>query len=106
MGISNTFAEYAQNAAEIKALEARIKEYDLKQDQLRPYIIASMIEQGMKTMDLDIGKFTVGKTKKWIYPEAVIDLGEEFKAAKATAESNGEAMLEETDKLTYTPVKL
>lgn len=106
MGVSNVFGEYAQNATEIGALKAKIAEYELKQDQLKPHIIASMIENGAASMDLDIGKFTISKTKKWVYPEAVVELGESYKAEKAKAESTGEATYETVDGLKYTPVKL
>ncbi len=106
MSVSNLYSEYAQNAAEIGALKARIAEFELKQDQLKPHIIAMMIEQGAEKIELDIGKFTVSKLKSWSYPESVIELGEEFKAAKAKAESTGEATYEVTESLRYTPVKL
>lgn len=106
MPISNVFGEYAQNDAEIKALKAQIAAFELKQDQLRPFIIKSMVEQGAAKLELDIGKFTVSRRKAWAYPETVLELGEAFKAAKATAESTGAATYEETESLVYTPVKL
>lgn len=106
MSITNLYTEYAQNAAEIGALEAKISEFKLKQDQLKPLIIKMMIEQRAEKIELDIGKFTVSRLKSWTYPEAVLDLGEEFKAAKAKAESTGEATYEVNETLRYTPVKL
>ncbi len=106
MGISNIFGEYAINDAQIKSLKAQIAEIELKQDQLRPHIITSMVEQGMTKTELDIGKFTVERRKVWTYPEAVVELGEELKAQKATAESTGEATYTEVEGLRYTPVKL
>lgn len=106
MPLSNLFGEYAQNASEIDALKAKIKEFELKQDQLKPFIIKSMIEEGMDKVELDIGKFTISRTKSWTYPEPVIELGEAFKAAKATAESTGDATYEEVEGLRYTAPKI
>lgn len=106
MAVTNIYGEYARNAAEIHALKAKIAEYELKQDQLKPHIIEMMTEQGAEKIELDIGKFTITRLKSWSYPEAVVDLGEEFKAAKAKAESTGEATYEVNESLRYTPVKL
>lgn len=104
--MTNLYHEYAQNKAEINALKAKIAEFELKQDQLAPHIIKGMIDQGMEKIEMDLGKFTVTKRKSWTYPEAVVDLGEEFKAAKAKAESTGDATYEVTEGLLFTPVKL
>lgn len=99
MPISDLFGEYAQLDAEIKALEA-------KQEQLRPHILQMMIDSGEDKRDIGVGKFSAGKRKVWTYPEEVLAVGEEFKAAKAKAESTGEATYEEVDQLKYTSVKL
>lgn len=99
MPISNIFAEYADVDAQIKALE-------VKKEQLRPFIVKKMIEDGVDKLETELGKFSVNPLKKWSYPEEVIELGEEFKAAKAKAESTGEATFEETPSLRFTPAKL
>lgn len=106
MGITNLHAEYASNHAEIAALKAKIAEFELKQDQLKPFIIEQMNESGVSKMETDIGKFTVSKRKTWTYPEAIVELGDELKNQKAKAESTGEATYEEVEGLTFTPVKL
>ncbi len=99
MGVSNIFAEYADVDAQIKALE-------VKKEQLRPFIVKKMIEDGVDKVETELGKFSVNQLKKWSYPEEVVELGEEFKAAKAKAESTGEATFEETPSLRFTPAKL
>lgn len=97
--MENVYEEYAVLESQIAALEA-------KKDQLRPSILKKMIEDGMTKVDTAVGKFSVTKRKTWTYPEEVNELGEEFKAAKAKAESTGEATYEESDSLRFTSAKL
>lgn len=99
MPISNLYGEYASLDAQIKALET-------KKEQLRPHILKMMVEQDLDKVDAGVGKFTIVPIKKWTYPEAVVELGEKFKAAKAKAESTGDATFEETPSFRFTPVKL
>lgn len=99
MGVTNLFEEYAQLEAQLSALE-------LKKEQLRPFIIEKMISDGVEKIDIGVGKFAVSPRKTWTYPAEVVELGEEFKAAKAKAESTGEATYEETPSLRYTAAKL
>ena len=99
MPISNLYGEYAKLEAEISALE-------LKKEQLRPHIIKQMVDEGIEKTDIGVGKFSVSKRKVWTYPDEVLDIGEQFKAAKAKSESTGEATYEETDQLRYTANKL
>lgn len=99
MSVSNLFEEYAKIRAEKEALE-------LKEEQLKPFIIQMMIEEGEDKKDIGVGKFSVSQRKTWTYPEEVVELGETFKAAKAKAESTGDATFEETPSLRYTPTKL
>ncbi len=99
MGISNLYGEYAQLEAEEKAIK-------LKKEQLRPIIIEQMLNEGIEKLDIGVGKFSVTQLKSWSYPAEVVELGEEFKAAKAKAESTGEATFEEAPSLRYTSAKL
>ncbi len=99
MSISNLYGEYAKLEAEIAALE-------MKKEQLRPHLIGMMVAEGLDKIETALGKFSVGKRKVWAYPQEVLDINEEFKAAKAKAESTGEATYEEVDQLRFTPVKL
>jgi len=99
MHVTSVYEEYASLEAEIKALEA-------KKEQLRPMIIKSMIDQGVEKIETAVGKFSMGKRKVWTYPESVKELEEEFKSAKALAESTGEATCELVDQLRFTQVKL
>jgi len=97
--MSNIYEEYAAVDAEEKAIKA-------KKEQLRPFIIKKMIEDGLDKIETSLGKFSVTPLKSWTYPEGVIELGDSFKAAKAKAESTGEATFEESPSLRFTPVKL
>lgn len=97
--MDNIFEEYAVIDAEISALEA-------KKDELRPQILKQMTDQKAEKIETGVGKFSITKLKKWTYPEPVVELGEEFKAAKAKAESTGEATYVESDSLRFTAVKL
>lgn len=99
MQVVSVYDEYASLEAQIKALEA-------KKEQLRPLIIKGMIDQGLKKMETAVGKFSLGKRKVWTYPETVKELEEEFKSAKALAESTGEATYEEVEQLRFTQVIL
>lgn len=99
MPISNIFAEYADVDAQIKALE-------LKKEQLRPFIIDKMLDEGTQKIESELGSFSVNALKKWKYPADVVELGEEFKAAQAKAQSTGDATYEETPSLRFTPAKL
>ncbi len=99
MPISNIYGEYAEVDAQIKALE-------LKKEQLRPFIVQGMIDDGVDKLETALGKFSVNPLKKWAYPEYVLEIGENFKTAKARAESTGEATFEETPSLRFTPAKL
>jgi phage shock protein A len=99
MGISNLYEEYALLESQIAALET-------KKDQLRPHILQMMIDNGTEKVETSVGKFSVSKRKVWTYPEAVTELGEKFKEAKATAESTGDATFEEVDQLRFTIAKI
>lgn len=99
MQVVSVYDEYAQLEAEIKALEA-------KKEQLRPVILKSMMDQGLEKIETAVGKFSLGKRKVWSYPETVKDLEDEYKSAKALAESTGEATYEEVEQLRFTQVKL
>lgn len=97
--MQNIFEEYAVLESEIAALE-------LKKEQLRPFILKKMIDEKVDKLDIGTGKFSITKLKKWTYPESVMELGEEFKAAKAKAESTGDATYTESESLRFSAVKL
>ncbi len=87
-------------------LEAEIAARELKKEQLRPFILEQMIAKGIKKQETSVGSFSVSKLKKWVYPEKVTKLNDEYKAAKAKAESTGEATYEEQESLRFTMIKL
>jgi len=95
----NPYEQYA-------LIKSNIKELETKEAELKEIILADLESKGMDKFDIGAGKFAVAKLKKWSYPEAVLELGEEFKAAKAKSESTGEATFTETASLRYVEAKL
>ena len=91
---------------EYATLEAQIKVLENKKDELRGLILNEMIEKGTEKFETALGKFSAIKLKRWEYPKKVITLGEDFKEAKAKAESTGEATYTESDSLRFSAVKL
>ncbi len=87
-------------------LDAQIKELENKKDELRGLILKGMVESGEESVETGVGKFTVTRLKTWTYPEKVIELGDKFKAAKAKAESTGDATYIEKESLRFTQIKL
>ena len=78
----------------------------MKKEQLRPHIIGMMIDEGIEKLETGLGKFSILKTKKWEYPEEVVELGDRFNVAKTKAQQTGEATFEETESLRFTSAKL
>ncbi len=97
--MSTYYDEYA-------ILDAQIKEMENKKDELRGLILRDMVEAGEEAIETAVGKFSVTKLKTWTYPENVISLGDKFKAAKAKAESTGDATYIEKESLRFTQIKL
>lgn len=97
--MGNIYEEYATLESQIAALEA-------KKEQLRPHILKSMIDQGLEKIETAVGTFSSGSRKVWTYPDEVLEIGEDFKAAKAKAEKTGDATFEEVPQLRFTKVKL
>ncbi len=91
---------------EYAVLDAQIKELENKKDELRVLILKGMVESGEESVETGVGKFTVTRLKTWSYPEKVIELGDKVKAAKAKAESTGEASYTEKESLRFTQIKL
>ncbi len=97
--MSAHYTKYAELDAQIKALEA-------EKDEVKGFILAEMVEEGQDAVETEVGKFSVTRLKMWTYPEKVTELGDKFKAAKAKAESTGEATYVEKDSLRFTGIKL
>ncbi len=93
------YDEYAVINAEISRLEA-------KKDELKGLILQEMVESGEESVETQVGKFTITRSKSWVYPEKVIEMGDKFKAAKAKAESTGDATYTEKESLRFTAIKL
>jgi len=91
---------------EYAVLESEIKALEVKKEQLRPLILKQMVESGSDKIETGLGSFSLSKLKKWVYPESVTAIGEEFKSAKAKAESTGEATYTETESLRFVSIKL
>ena len=91
---------------EFALVNAKIAELTVVKDALKVDILNEMAEKGEKKVETGVGSFTVAKLKSWVYPDKVVKLGEDFKVAKAKAESNGEATYTENDSLRFTQIKL
>lgn len=97
--MSALYTEYAELDAQIKALEA-------KKDEIKGIILQEMVDSGEEAVETEVGKFSITRLKKWEYPEEVTKLGDKFKAAKAKAESTGDATFVESNSLRFTGIKL
>lgn len=97
--MSAHYVEYASLDAQIKALEAQ-------KDEVRGLILKEMVEAGQEAVETEVGKFTLTRLKTWTYPEKVTEIGDKFKAAKAKAESTGDATFVEKESLRFTQIKL
>jgi hypothetical protein len=97
--MTNLYDEYGN-------LEMLISELELKKEKLRPMILQQMNESGLEKKEISMGKFSISKLKVWVYPPKVLKIQEDFKAAKAKAESTGEAEYTEKDSLRFTVIKL
>ena len=87
-------------------LDSQIKLLTEQKDAVKVEILEDMQKRGAESEKHSLGKFTVTKLKKWIYPGVVKEKEEEVKALKAKFESTGEATYEESDSLRFTSVKL
>lgn len=97
--MDNLYQKYA-------LIEDQIKELTAQKEELRTSILNEMVSAGEEKLVTPVGSFSVTKLKTWEYPESVIELGEEYKAAKASAESTGEATYTEKESLRFTKVTL
>lgn len=95
----NLYDEYA-------VLDDQIRRMTEKKENLRFEIISQMAAQGEEKVVTGVGNFTIAKLKSWTYPEKVLALNEKFKAAKAKAESTGDATYVETDSLRFTKLAI
>ncbi len=93
------YEEYAQ----IVEQESEIK---LLKEKFRKAIMVDMVKRGVEKEVHNLGQFTVTKLKKWTYPEIVEKLQDKYKAAKAKAESTGEATYIEEESLRFTSIKI
>jgi UDP-N-acetylmuramyl pentapeptide synthase len=91
---------------EYAILDAQIKVLEDQKDGLRVKILGEMVESGEDKIETSVGKFSVTKLKKWNYPKSVLKIGEDFKEAKARAESTGEATYTESESLRFTQIRL
>jgi hypothetical protein len=97
--VTNLYNEYAN-------LEIQAVAIEVKKDQLRPLILKQMLDNDIDKKETAIGKFSITRLKKWTYPEKVLKIGEDFKAAKAKSESTGEADYVEQPSLRFNMIKI
>jgi hypothetical protein len=91
---------------EYATLDSRIKLLEGHKNALREKILSDMLEKGEEKVETAVGKFSSVRLKNWEYPKRVLQLGDDFKEAKAKAESTGEAKYTETTSLRFSVVKL
>ena len=87
-------------------LDSQIRELTEKKEALRVDIIKEMLGKDEEKVETGVGSFSISKLKTWVYPEKVLEIGEKFKAAKAKAESTGEAKYTEKESLRFTGLKI
>jgi hypothetical protein len=95
----NKFEEYA-------ILKAQAKELATKIEDKQTEILDEMVQNGEIAKETSMGRFSVATLKTWVYPDKVVEIGENFKAAKAEAESTGDATYTTTPSLRFAPIKL
>jgi len=87
-------------------LDAKIKALQDQKDALRVKILEDMVSSGQSKVVTTVGTFSVAKLKTWTYPDYVTEMNENYKAAKAKAESTGDATYVESESLKFNPIKL
>lgn len=97
--MNNLYNKYA-------VLNAQIANLITEKDVLREKILEGMKESGEIKVNTGVGTFTIAKLKSWTYPEYVTEMNENYKQAKAKAESTGDATYTESDSLKFNQVKL
>ena len=95
----NNFEKYA-------IIDSQIRELTEQKEVLRVGIVKEMVEKSEEKVETGVGSFSISKLKTWSYPEKVLEIGEKFKAAKAKAESTGEATYVEKESLRFTTLKI
>lgn len=88
--------------AELKNLVA---EAEIEIKEINKEILDELRELGVEEFPTDFGKFVLSKRKKWIYPEEVIRLEEEYKAKKKESEQIGTADYLEAVELRFNKIK-
>lgn len=96
--MNNIIQQYAE-------LTAQIEQLTTQRDSLKDQVKAQVIADGGKK-ETPLGKFSIRKIKKWIYPAYVTDAEETYKAEKAKAEEIGDASYEESESLTFSLLKI
>ena len=87
-------------------LDAQIKELENKKDALRVNILKDMMNSGEDKIETPVGSFSITKLKKWVYPDYVNEMNEVYKAAKAKAESTGDATYTEQESLRFNRLEI
>lgn len=97
--MTTLYEQYALLDNEIKSLTER-------KDNLKVEILSGMVKSGEDKIVTEVGSFSITTLKTWSYPEKIVEMGEKFKAAKAKAESTGEAEFVEKPSLRFNGIKL
>jgi len=97
--MTSLYEEYA-------LIDAQMKDLEGKKETLRVHILKMMSDKEEDKVETPFGSFTIARLKRWEYPDKVLKIGEDFKAAKAKAESTGDATYVEQESLRFTQSKL
>jgi hypothetical protein len=91
---------------EYALIDAQMKDLEGKKETLRVHILKMMGDKELDKVETPFGSFTIARLKRWEYPDKVLKIGEDFKAAKAKAESTGDATYTEQESLRFTQIKI
>lgn len=87
-------------------LDSQIKSLLEKKEEMRTQILPVVIEAGKKGIETPFGKFSYSSTKKWTYPQYIVDQIDELEGIKAKAQETGEATYTESESFKFNPVKI
>lgn len=87
------------NQEEYILLEQKIKEFEFRQNELKPLIIDEIKQKGITNEN----GFTIASRKKYTYTEKITEMMDEVKIQKIEEEEKGLATFETTEYIIYKP---
>lgn len=86
---------------EYASLKIKMGQMTERLDELKPLILADMVEENLDKIPTSMGDFTLTKRKTWSYSDDVKLLDDGLKKAKAIEEADGTATFVETPILVF-----